>query len=80
MIIIYLVELTTTDTLNIHTLTNSPPKTETNHTKPNTNRVQVCTNVCTVYTIIKGKCDNISVRGRKYFMYINFYGKQFETE
>lgn len=95
MIIIYLVELTTTDTLDalrhIHTLTAAPaPQTESNANQTQTERFSpipismeeqfpnMCINVCTVYTIIKGKCDNISVRSRKYFIYINFYSKQFE--
>lgn len=45
MIIIYLVELTTTDTLNIHTLTNSPPKprqTKPSQTQTESKYVQMC--------------------------------------
>lgn len=45
MIIIYLVELTTTDTLNIHTLTNIPPKprqTKPSQTQTESKYVQMC--------------------------------------
>lgn len=72
MIIIYLVELTTTDTLNalrhIHTRTQTPPfprpaKTNTNGFCPHFEfrwRSSFSKYImCAMYTIIKGECDNI---------------------